>query len=834
MQVGQARLRTLILLRAVLYFNTMADSDLSLLFKIRGDNTSAKSAVADTRLALNQLRGSSTDLTGAMSVLSSATSALQGPMGGVASRISALTSIFREMNSAQSEATAGVASYAGQLTGAAGPVGAAILGAVAMAAALVTVGHALFEAARSAADFQGKMFDMAQQTGVTVETLSALEIVAKTTGGNIDSIAQSLVVFQGKLDEAQDSSSKAGKQFAELGISVENTEDAFRDALKSLAAMPTGFKQTNDAAELFGRRGGKQVLAILKETSGDLDGAIEKFRDMGILISTDTAAAADEFNDQLAITGFQLRAMGAILGSELMPLILNATKQVSKAISENREALHALAVVVKTVVEPAIVIFTRVLIDAANVISFVSRGFRMSTQVLYDLARGYNVAEAAARAYNNEAARSAVSDLGATGGARGIVPEMGIGTPTNPFRTSTRAPSGGGGGRGGGGGGASRAAADALRAAEEATREAQKQLDVYNNLVDELNKLDAELDGVSTATRVYAIEQNILNGVLKDAPEHIQEMALAAAKDADNKEKQLRLTKELAAYNETLHQQVREAIEGEKSQLRITQELIESMEKQGQVIPDATKAWMQISAGLVDAKANAEKLEPALRALSETLQQMPLSDTISKVLSDAQIDALESPPPPNFGPWEDAFSRLKEIGTDAMGSVVQGIGSMVQAWVLYGNAGPNAVRKMVASVLAGLAAQAAIEALMELARGFAALANPLMAWTAPAHFKAAAMFAAVAGGAAIAGRMVAGNSFSQGAGGGGGGTSGGSATSTAPSSIDVGRRKSEGISVNITMVGQATEGFRYMVEKAAIESVRSNGPMRRIQNGEDV
>ena len=54
-------------------------------------------------------------------------------------------------------------------------------------------------------------------------------------------------------------------------------------------------------------------------------------------------------------------------------------------------------------------------------------------------------------------------------------------------------------------------------------------------------------------------------------------------------------------------------------------------------------------------------------------------------------------------------------------AMADGIGSMVQAWVLYGTAGPQAMRKMVASVLAGVAAQSAVLAIFELAKGFAAL-----------------------------------------------------------------------------------------------------------------
>jgi len=117
------------------------------------------------------------------------------------------------------------------------------------------------------------------------------------------------------------------------------------------------------------------------------------------------------------------------------------------------------------------------------------------------------------------------------------------------------------------------------------------------------------------------------------------------------------------------------------------------------------------------------------------------------------------------------FNQIGQMGGQAIGQMAQGVGSLVENWVLYGSVGPDAIKKMTASILGGLAAEATVQAIMELARGFAALANPLTAWQAPFHFKSAAIFGMVAGGAAIAGRAIAGDSFSQG---GGGGASSGS------------------------------------------------------------
>ena len=108
---------------------------------------------------------------------------------------------------------------------------------------------------------------------------------------------------------------------------------------------------------------------------------------------------------------------------------------------------------------------------------------------------------------------------------------------------------------------------------------------------------------------------------------------------------------------------------------------------------------------------------------------------------------------------ENALTSLGNIAGQVFSGIANGIGKMIESYVLLGNAGGQSLRKFAAQVLASVASQAAVLAIFELAKGFAALFfNP---GEAAAHFTAAALFGAIAGVAAIAGRAIAGNSFQQ-------------------------------------------------------------------------
>lgn len=430
----------------------MADDSLSLLFRLRADNTQAKAVLTDTRAAVAQLRQSfGPQLTQTVSVANKAFSDIgdnlqsfvaqrvplvggaiiritdglkqfggesaktQKAITGVANSIQslatqsgktvpAITSFLTKFVQLEGQAkrdkaavdffgaslgaklipelektgtaltalSAESAAAGTSIAAMAGPIGIAVAAIIALHVAAAIAAKQILELAKRSAEFQGKMFDLAQQTGLAVETLSALEVVAKTTGGSIDTITQAVVLFQRKLDEAQDPLSKTAELFRKFNIDASDTETSLRGAFAALGRMPEGFAQTNAAAELFGARGGKQVLAILKETQGDLDLTTQKLREMGILISEDTARAADKFNDELALLQFQLRDLGAAAVEDLIPLLTEAIRGFGDLV----QAIRPLASVVSSIASVALRPFARLLSDVSLVVLALTADFK--------------------------------------------------------------------------------------------------------------------------------------------------------------------------------------------------------------------------------------------------------------------------------------------------------------------------------------------------------------------------------------------------------------------------------------------------------------------------
>ncbi len=815
---------------------------------------------------------------------------LSGPLNGISGRISSLGTLARTTSGDLESVGAGAESASAGLAGMAGPVGLAIVGIAATAAGVGILAKELFDLAQSAAEWKGALFDTSQQLGISTETLSAFEILAKTTGSDLGSLTASLGIFQKNLESAQDPTSKEGKLLKELGIESTNTEDALRQTLTRLAAMPEGFHQTATALELFGR-GGKSMLAILKEMGGDLDGTIKRFREMGLVVSGEDARAADAFNDQIALLGFQMRALGSIIGQQVMPVILKSVKDFSKALNENKDALHALGIAASMVAQ----LFT---IPLKGAIGAVTSAWQSARPTLTLIAELYERIAAATQLISGKGLTvdpNAIAALRNTG--VGPVPEVGgeaqfkLPGPKGGFKAAT-------------------AAAD-----DAAQREFEIQRNLRETLALEFEKRNSDLDThykqlqqltdnhlATVKTQIQAERDALRLGYEQGAIDLVEfnkrkaDLDLKATQEQNKRDEETRrlaFEKQKALDQQELDFRQRSSAlseaqrEGELARLNAAldrQQIAESQLLLKQL--DYLKAAHAERLGLIDTelKALSTSTERKKELDNEKLiEEQKFTDEFKR-LTRERIDVMEEesfarreqslgPTGAPLGDDEiarragaaanadpeierlraradaaaasariqaDALKELKAIGMDTFDSLAQGVGNLIQRWVLYGNVGPNAVRKMIAAVLAQAAATAAVEAIMELAYAFkefalaaadAAVFNvagaALHTASAHAHLTSAAVFGTVAGVAAVSGRVIAGGAFNQSTGGGGNRSSGSSNSggSSTPATIEVDRNRNQS-PITIHIHGEAAAAFNYKVVDAVIDDHRSNGRIR--------
>lgn len=510
--------------------------------------------------------------------------------------------------------------------------------------------------------------------------------------------------------------SELAQQFAETATKSKDFKDSLNDIGKVAATIPDSFIELVHLA--------KDILAVVfAAMTQQVVVATHSFFALGRMVQSVV----------FALQAFVKFSVGDFVGAARA--IENSNRQATLAFDEVRKAAIGGGTVIRE--------FARIMEDAAN----------------RSEAAAIRIRVAAAMMVIQEAATGA----GVVGG------DFGTGAVGAGILRQKAAPIGGGGGSGRGSAGV-----------DQSVREEQQRLDYYNSLVDVYNKLEAEISGVKTETRAYAVEQAILNGALKDADVGLQNMARETARLIDIDQKRLGFIKQVKDFYAEQNKAIKELMEGQKGFMGQSEDFIKALEKEGAVLPENIKWWIRFNASILQANTALERAIE-LEERHRDIQSLPgvagglgLSDEEITQRAGASANAAAGLPPAleQFSLRAAAISIGIDTTRDAFYGLGQAVGSVVEAFVLYGDAGTS-VRKVTAEILAGVARQAAVQAVFQLAEGFAKLAMaffgvPNAGPSAAAHFKAAAIYGVVAGVAAVAGRGVAGNAFSNATGGGGG------------------------------------------------------------------
>jgi len=165
----------------------------------------------------------------------------------------------------------------------------------------------------------------AQKTGVGVETLSALRFAADLAGVSAENLSASFRRLATNSTEAIRGVKEARAVFEAIGISLDDLKSKSPDALlreiaDRFAGYSDGAGKATLAAKLFGEEQGSRMIPLLNQGARGIQRMEERARSLGVVVSSETAASAERFNDSLtemnaAMDGFKLKVVSDILPS---------------------------------------------------------------------------------------------------------------------------------------------------------------------------------------------------------------------------------------------------------------------------------------------------------------------------------------------------------------------------------------------------------------------------------------------------------------------------------------------------------------------------------------
>jgi len=209
----------------------------------------------------------------------------------------------------------------------------------ALGATLATLGVGVSAGAfasmiKGAIDLQDEIGKVAQRIGTSTAALSELAYSAKLSDVSFETLQQSMKKLSVNMLDTQAGAGEAKAAFEALGIAVTDTggnllsnEKVVSEIADSFAKMEDGAGKTAIAVKLFGRAG-SEMIPLLNQGSRGLRENAEEARKFGIVISTEAAKAAEEFNDNLTRLKEASHGAGLALANDFLPSLNNVVQQL--------------------------------------------------------------------------------------------------------------------------------------------------------------------------------------------------------------------------------------------------------------------------------------------------------------------------------------------------------------------------------------------------------------------------------------------------------------------------------------------------------------------------
>lgn len=286
--------------------------------------------------------------------LSGVFSALPGPLGSIAGRISGLSSagegLSRVFSGGVSQGIRAVGSSVAALVNPFTIAAAGIAGFGAAASAIV----------RGLVDLEARVKGLgaaAEQLGVSFNTIQVLEEAASRAGTSLDAAAAGIQKFATRIDDARKGTGAAAEAFRELGISQEElantapTELAGRVAAE-LSKIEDPARRAALQVDLLGKSGEslRRVFSEIPDAAGDL----ERF---GGAISDEDRERIEALGPAFDGFGVALRALGTSVITPFAGLVTGLVKSLSGIINVVTGVAQALGTVLGPILNAVGAIF---------------------------------------------------------------------------------------------------------------------------------------------------------------------------------------------------------------------------------------------------------------------------------------------------------------------------------------------------------------------------------------------------------------------------------------------------------------------------------------------
>jgi hypothetical protein len=197
-------------------------------------------------------------------------------------------------------------------------------------AAISVVGTGVALAVRGQINAADELAKSALRIGIPVEALSQLQHAAELSDVSLSDL-------QGSMQRMSRAMVEDSQSFTAVGIAVRDASgemrpvmDVFQDVADRLAAMPEGVERTALAMDLMGRSGAN-MMPLMAGGAAAIREMMDEADRLGLTISGETAAAAQQFNDNILRLQRTFSGITRQISAELLPIIEGMSEHLVRA-----------------------------------------------------------------------------------------------------------------------------------------------------------------------------------------------------------------------------------------------------------------------------------------------------------------------------------------------------------------------------------------------------------------------------------------------------------------------------------------------------------------------
>ncbi|MCP5385944.1 MAG: phage tail tape measure protein [Novosphingobium sp.] len=208
-----------------------------------------------------------------------------------------------------------------------------------MSMIMAPIAIAVGEATRSGLEYASSLGEVAQQLGVTTDELQEFRYAASQAGIEQEQMDQALAKLTQNLGKAAAGSGPAAKAFEQLGISILDANGKVKSTGSIMPEIADALAKISDPARraaleiaIFGKAGQK-LDTLLAGGAGQMNALRDAAHELGIVLSSDDIAKADDAADKLAAIKQVLSAQIAGVVAQNSGAIVAAATALSEAVS---------------------------------------------------------------------------------------------------------------------------------------------------------------------------------------------------------------------------------------------------------------------------------------------------------------------------------------------------------------------------------------------------------------------------------------------------------------------------------------------------------------------